>query len=244
MFLTRQVITGILGVPLAAGPPPTPTYNWIMIAGGASSTNATSADGSTATNTYRKVPLDDSATSTVSGVTLSQSRFNGFGAGNQTSGIIGGGFTGSATVATVNIFTNSTETSAAGTSLSQIVNGIRGASTDSTAYGFGVITDNTGTPGTNRIHKHNYASTTSTFGSMNQRRGWGGCHNNSTYNLYSGGVDHPSTVRTNQDLFEFSSETSSNAANALSNRGGYRHTCTGDQTNSYVYTGSDANTEI
>jgi hypothetical protein len=79
---------------------------------------------------------------------------------------------------------------------------------------------------------------------MNQRRGWGGCHNNATYNIYSGGVDHPSTVRTVQDLFTFSSETSAAAANNLTERGGFRHTATGDQTNSYVYTGSDANDAI
>jgi hypothetical protein len=226
MFLTRQVLQGILGVPAAAGGP---TYNWIFMAG--------------PTNNTAQYTLD-TYTETSRGTIANGGTGNPGSFGNESYGWFCGGYQGSSATAVsrfnnASIATNSTAMTSMNSSAQQ--NGIGGGcyKTGQSGYTFG------GTGGgawSNVILKYNISGDSwSTLGAtLAATAGWNATHNNGTYALIAGGYN--GSDRTETNVFTFSTDTRSNGT-ALSSA--TRDWCaTGDQTNAYAYCGYNALTTI
>ena len=226
MFLTRQVLQGILGVPAAAAGY---TYNWIFMAGSGNSTAQYTLD------TY---------TETARGTLASGGTGNPASFGNESYGWFCGGYISSSATAVnrfnnASIASNSQAMTAMNSSAQQ--NGIGGGcyKTGQSGYTFG------GTGGgawSNVILKHNigadsWSTLSATLGATS---GWNATHCNGTSALISGGYNGADI--TNNNVFTFSTDAVS-AGTALS--AATRDWCaTGDQTYSYAYCGFNALTTI
>jgi hypothetical protein len=226
MFLTRQVLQGILGVPAAAAGV---TYNWIFMAG--------------PNNNSAQYTLD-TYTETSRGTLASAGTGNPGSFGNESYGWFCGGYVSNSATAVnrfnnASIASNSTAMTAMNSSAQQ--NGIGGGcyKTGQSGYTFG------GTGGgawSNVILKYNISgdSWSTLSATLQATSGWNASHNNGTYALIAGGYN--GSDRTETNVFTFSTDARSNGT-ALSSA--TRDWCaTGDQTNFYGYCGYNALTTI
>ena len=222
MFITRNVLIGILGVPATGAA--APTYNWILSAGGSGSN-----DGSVSTATYRYT-LDTASVTTDTALTTAV--FNAGAFGDQTSGWVVGGYTGSANATQNKKYTNSSgamSTSNSSTTSITMQNGWKGACSGTSGYLFGGTFVSTS-------YKYNIGSN-SWAGStaLAQSTGWHACHNNDSTALISGGYNGSSNL-THQSYWAFSSDTrTTGTALSVATRD---TTSSGDQTNSYLFCGT------
>jgi hypothetical protein len=230
MFFGRQVIQGVLGLPVVSGGG-APTYNWIFMAGSGNSTAQYTLD------TY---------TETSRGTIASGGTGNPASFGNESYGWFCGGYQSSSATAVnrfnnASIASNSTAMTAMNSGAQQ--NGIGGGcyKTGQSGYTFG------GTGGgawSNVILKYNISGDSwSTLGAtLAATAGWNATHCNDTSALISGGYNGSDLTTNNK--FTFSSDTNTTSGmTALASA--TRDWCaTGDQTNAYAYCGYNALTTI
>lgn len=223
MFLTRQVLQGILGVPEVAG---APSFNFAFFAGGTTG----SGDAGVTANT-RTYDLGD-ATWASEGA-LSTAVFNAAGFGDKVNGWIIGGYTGATNATQNREYTNAdgssmTSTAASTTSVT-MQNGWRGGATTSTGYVFGGTFVST-------VRKYSISGDSWSAGTaLGGNNGWMAEHNNATYALISGGYSGASNLDRN-DRYTFSDDT--RAAQTTLGTARRELTATGDQSFSYLYCGT------
>lgn len=223
MFLTRQVLQGILGVPAAAG---APAFNFAFFAGG--TTGSGDSGLTTATRTY---DLGD-ATWASEGA-LSTAVFNAAGFGDKVNGWIVGGYDNSVNATQNREYTNAdgssmTSTAASTTSVT-MQNGWRGGATTSTGYVFGGTFVST-------VRKYSISGDSWSAGTaLGGNNGWMAEHNNATYALISGGYSGTANL-TRNDRYTFSDDT--RAAQTALGTARRELTATGDQSFSYLYGGT------
>ena len=227
MFLTRQVLQGILGVPTAAG---APSFNFAFFAGGTTG----SGDAGVTANT-RTYGLGDAAWASEDA--LSTAVFNAAGFGDKVSGWIVGGYTGATNATQNREYTNAdgssmTSTAASTTSVT-MQNGWRGGATTSTGYVFGGTFVST-------VRKYSISGDSWSAGTaLGSENGWMAEHNNATYALISGGYDNsPAANLDRNDRYTFSDDT--RAAQTALGTARRELTATGDQSFSYLYGGTTA----
>lgn len=223
MFLTRQVLIGVLGVPAAT---PGVEYNWAFFAGGTTGTG--DAGVTTATRTYG---LGDATWASEDA--LSTAVFNAGGFGDKVNGWIIGGFTGSVNATQNRKYTNTNGTSMSSTAASTtnvtMQNGWRGGATSSTGYVFGGTFVST-------VRKYSISGDSWSAGTaLGGSNGWLAEHNNATYALISGGYDGSANLSRN-DRYTFSDDT--RAAQTALGTAKRELTATGDQSFSYLYCGT------
>lgn len=229
MFLTRQVLIGVLGVPTAA--PPAASYDWMYWAGGEAA-----AGGVRTTNKYT-FSTTGSAGTCAAGTDYnsgSSARFFGGAFGNKTVGLFCGGTNGSASQSDVDTLTNATEAWTAGVDLAAASEGHEGFS--SSTYGY--IAGRWTVQATVRRYDYGSSSWTTNGGNLTQSKAWMAAHNNATIALISGG--YTSTNITTQEVYTFSTETSSTAGISVLGAATREMHATGDQTNSYIFCGTIA----
>jgi hypothetical protein len=228
MFLTRQVLQGILGVPEAAPPA---GYDWMYWVGGEASGGAVRT-----TNKYT-FSTTGSAGSVAAGTSYSTgsvARFFAGAFGNKTVGLFCGGTNGSASQADVDTLTNSTETWATGVDLSSAKEGHEGASDSTYGYLFGGYT----VVNTTRRYAYGSSAWTTNGGNLTQSKAWMAAHNNSSIALISAGW--PSSNTNVQEVYTFSTQTSSTSGISVFGDSTREMHATGDQTNSYIMCGTIA----
>jgi hypothetical protein len=223
MFLTRQVLQGILGVPAAAGGP---SFNFAFFGGGPTGSGDNGV--TTATRTY---DLGD-ATWASEGA-LSTAVFNAAGFGDKTYGWIVGGYTGAVNAAQNRKYTNadgsSMSSTAGSTSDVTMQNGWRGGATTTTGYVFGGTFVST-------VRKYSISGDSWSAGTaLGGNNGWMAEHNNATYALISGGYSGATNLDRN-DRYTFSDDT--RAAETALGTARRELTATGDQSFSYLYGGT------
>jgi len=223
MFLTRQVLQGILGVPATAG---APSFNFAFFAGG--TTGSGDSGVTTATRTY---DLGD-ATWASEGA-LSTAVFNAAGFGDKVNGWIVGGYTGAVNATQNREYTNadgaSMTSAAASTTSVTMQNGWRGGATTTTGYVFGGTFVST-------VRKYSISGDSWSAGTaLGGASGWMAEHNNATYALISGGYDSSANLSRN-DRYTFSDDT--RAAQTALGTARRELTATGDQSFSYLYGGT------
>jgi hypothetical protein len=226
MFITRNVLIGVLGVPAAA---PAASYDWMYWAGGEAS-----GGGVRTTNKYT-FSTTGSAGSVSAGTNYdagSAARFFGGAFGNKTVGLFCGGTTPES--ADVDTLTNATEAWTAGVDLSGVQEGHEGASSSTNGYLFG------GWTVVSTVRRYSYSSVawTTDGGNLTQAKAWMAAHNNATIALISGG--YTTSNQTTQEVYTFSTDTSSTSGISALGAATREMHATGDQTNSYVYCGTIA----
>lgn len=223
MFLSKQVLIGILGVPAGAAAEP---YNWAFFAGGTTGTG----DAGVTSNT-RTYGLGD-ATWASEGA-LSTAVFNAGGFGDKTYGWIAGGYTGSTNATQNRKYTNTDGTSMTsvdgGTTSMSSQNGWKGSCNGTNGYLFG------GTFVSNTRKYSISGSTWSAGTALAGANGWTASHNNATYALISGGYSGSANL-SRQDRYQFSDDTrTTQTALSTARR---ELTATGTQDHSYLYCGT------
>jgi len=229
MFLTRQVLIGVLGVPTA---PAGVQYNWAFFAGGTTGTG--DAGVTTSTRTY---DLGDATWASEDA--LSTAVFNPAGFGDKINGWIVGGFTGSVNASQNRKYTNSDGTSMSSTAASTtnvtMQNGWRGGATATTGYVFGGTFVNT-------VRKYSISGDSWSAGTaLGGSNGWMAEHNNDTYAMISGGYDGSANLSRN-DRYTFSDDT--RAAQTQLGTARRELTATGDQSHSWVYCGTNTTNSV